>query len=66
MPDTRTGGRSPSRSPVEILKGLGAGLVAAMMGLLSGLVAIFGILVAVLPILLVIGAIAAGVYLIVH
>ena len=49
-----------------MLKGLGAGLVAALMSVVSGLAAIFGILVAVLPLLLVIGAIAAGVYLIVH
>ena len=66
MPDTQTPGRSPSRSPLEILKGLGAGIVAAVMGLVSALVAVLGILVAVLPLLLVIGAIAAGVYLIVH
>ena len=66
MADTETGGGSPSRSIVEFLKGLGAGIVAAVMGLLSGIVAVLGILVAVLPLLLVIGAIAAGVYLIVH
>ena len=66
MADTETGGGSPSRSIVEVLKGIGAGIVAAVMGLVSGLAAVFGILVAVLPLLLVIGAVAAGVYLIVH
>ena len=66
MPDSETGSGTPSRSPIEILKGLGAGIVAAVMGLLSGIVAVLGILVAVLPLLLVIGAVAAGVYLIVH
>ena len=67
MPDSETGSSgSPSRSPIEVLKGLGAGLVAAVMGLFSGLAAVLAILVTVLPLLLVIGAIAAGVYLIVH
>ena len=66
MPEIETDRRSPSRGPLEILKGLGAGLVAALMGLFSALVAVFGVLVAVLPLLLVIAAIAAGVYLIVH
>ena len=66
MADTDTGRRTPSRSPIEVLKGLGAGIIAAVMALLSGLVAVLGILVAVLPLLLVIGAVAAGVYVIVH
>ena len=58
--------RRPGRSPVEVVKGAFAGLVAAVMALLSGLVAVLGILLSVLPLLLVIGVIAAGVYLIVH
>ena len=66
MADTETGGGSPSRSPLEILKALGAGIVGAAMGVVSALAAVFGILVAVLPLLLVIAAIAGGVYLIVH
>jgi hypothetical protein len=66
MADTETGSGSPSRSIVEVLKGLGAGIIAALMALVSGLVAVLGILVAVLPLLLVIGAVVAGVYLIVH
>jgi hypothetical protein len=56
----------PSRSPVEVLKGFFAGLVAGLLALLSGLVAVLGILLSVLPLLLVIAVIAAGVYLIVH
>ena len=62
MSETDSTQRRPSRSPVEVLKGLGAGIVGAVMGLLSALVAVLGILVAVLPILLVIAAIAAGIY----
>jgi hypothetical protein len=58
--------RSPLRTVVEALKGLFAGLVGALLALFSGLMVLLGILVSVLPLLLVIGAIAGGVYLIVH
>ena len=58
--------RSPIGFVARTLKGLFAGLIGALMALLSGLMILFGILVSVLPLLLVIGAIAGGVYLIVH
>jgi hypothetical protein len=58
--------RSPFRMVAEVLKGLIAGLVGALLALLSGLTVLFGIVLAVLPLLLVIAAIAGGVYLIVH
>jgi hypothetical protein len=58
--------RSPLRVVAEALKGLFAGLVGALLALFSGLTILFGILLSVLPLLLVIAAIAGGVYLIVH
>ena len=58
--------RSPLRPFVEVLKGLFAGLIGALMALFSALMVLFGILLSVLPLLLVIAAIAGGVYLIVH
>ena len=51
-----------------VLGGGGGGdpMIGALMALFSGLVALLGILLSVLPLLLVIAAIAGGVYLIVH
>jgi len=58
--------RSPIHAIGEALKGLFAGLVSGLLALLTGLTIIFGILLSVLPLLLLVGAIALGVYLIVH
>jgi len=51
---------------IEVAKGFFAGLFGALMALFSALTVLFGVLLSVLPLLLVIAAIAGGVYLIVH
>ncbi len=58
--------RGPGRTVAEVAKGIFAGLVGLLMALVSALTVLFGILLSVLPLLLVIAAIAGGVYLIVH
>ncbi len=66
MPEPASRSRSPQHGVIEVLKGLFAGLVGALLALFSGVVALLGILLSVLPLLLVIAAISGGVYLIVH
>jgi hypothetical protein len=66
MSEPATQSRGPGRTAVEVAKGFFAGLVGALMALFSALTVLFGILLSVLPLLLVIAAIAGGVYLIVH
>ena len=66
MSEPATQSRGPGRTVVGVAKGFFAGLVGALMALFSALTVLFGILLSVLPLLLVIAAIAGGVYLIVH
>lgn len=66
MNQPASGSRSPLGFLGEALKGLFAGIVGALLAIFSGLTILLGILLSVLPLLLVIAAIAGGVYLIVH